>query len=200
MAMDFVSALKTAAGWRSQLQRALAVAALLVGGLFIAPVSALSIHQYEWWNLEFISSLEQNLDRLGGSSLSGHIQCIDSISGCGTALYRSRLVQSTGVLSDFLLFGSDQIPIIHRTREQFLTAITADPPKVIVVSSWLHIDGPDNYEKLDRWPALKSYLQTKYALSVDWKPQQTVKWWSRREWPKGYRIYVLKNSPGLSAF
>ncbi len=195
MAIDFVSAVKSLAGRHPKLRRTLATAALAIGSLFIAPVSAIYIHQYEWRNIEFISSVEENIDRLGGSSLSGHIQCIDSISGCGTALYRSRLVQSTGVLSDFLLFGPDQTPIVRQTREQFLGEITSNPPKVIVVSSWLHIDGPDNYEKLDRWPAFKNYLQSNYLLDTDWRPRQPVKWWSREEWPKGYRIYVRKDLP-----
>jgi hypothetical protein len=200
MAIDFTSALRQPAGTRPILRRTLAAGALAVGALFIAPVSAWDTHQYEWWNLEFISSLDQNLARLGGSGLSGRVQCIDSISGCGTALYRMRLVQSTGVLSDFLLFGPDATPIIHHTREQFLRALAADPPRVIVVSSSLHIEGPEDYKKLDLWPAFKSELESRYTLATDWSPQREAKWWSRKEWPKGYRIYVLKeHAPAQAA-
>ena len=52
-----------------------------------APRSAVLIHQYRWWETDFISSLEQNLTVLGGPSLSRHILCVDSVSGCATVLY-----------------------------------------------------------------------------------------------------------------
>ncbi len=115
-----------------------------------APQSAILIHRYRWRETDFITSLQQNLNTLGGPALSGHIQCIDSISGCGNVLYRMRLEPATGVLSDFLLFGSvsdnqppESIPIIRDTRAQFSAAILAHPPQVIVVTgSHLHIGGP----------------------------------------------------------
>jgi len=134
---------------------ALAILALAFGAFVLAPQSAILIHRYRWREIDFISSLQQNLTTLGGPALSGHIQCIDSISGCGNVLYRMRLEPATGVLSDFLLFGAvsdqqppDEIPILRDTRAQFASDLLAHPPQVIVVTSHLHIDGPDNFEKL----------------------------------------------------
>jgi hypothetical protein len=175
-----------AAGW-------LALAALAFGGFVLAPQSAVLIHRYRWWETDFITSLEQNLDALGGQRLSGHIQCIDSISGCGNVLYRMRLAPSTGVLSDFLLFGPDDIPIIRQTRASFSAAVQANPPQVIVVTSPLHLDGPDEYRKLDRWAAFQSFLADDYTLQTEWSPSRTARWWSREETPAGYRIYVLRS-------
>jgi hypothetical protein len=181
-------------------RRTLAIIGLAFGGFFLAPQSAIIIHRYRWWETDFISTLQQNLNTLGGPSLSGHIQCIDSISGCGNVLYRMRLEPSTGVLSDFLLFGSlsdkkpsDSIPILRETRAEFAAAILAHPPQVIVVTSHLHIDGPDNFEKLARWPAFASFLTSKYTLRTEWSPTRTARWWSREETPASYRIYVLRN-------
>jgi hypothetical protein len=178
--------------------RFLAAVALAFGGFFLAPQSAILIHRYQWNNTEFITSLQQNLNALGGASLSGRIQCIDSISGCGNVLYRMRLEPATGVLSDFLLFGAisdrqppDQIPILRDTRAQFLAAMLAHPPQVIVVTSHLHIDGPDNFQKLARWPAFAQFLATRYTLQTQWSPTRTARWWSREETPASYRIYVL---------
>lgn len=178
---------------------ALAALALAFGGFFLAPQSAVLIHRYQWGNTEFITSLQQNLNALGGPSLSGHIQCIDSISGCGNVLYRMRLEPATGVLSDFLLFGAvsdkqppDQIPILRDTRAQFLAAMLAHPPQVIVVTSHLHIDGPDNFQKLARWPAFAQFLAGRYTLQTQWSPTRTARWWSREETPASYRIYVLR--------
>ena len=178
--------------WRSRAARWLAVGALCFGGFFLAPQSDVLIHRYRWWETDFISSLQQNLDALGGQRLSGHIQCIDSISGCGNVLYRMRLEPSTGVLSDFLLFGPDGVPIIRQTRANFSAAILANPPQVIVVTSHLHMDGPENYRKLDRWPAFASFLADDYTLQTEWSPSRTARWWSREETPAGYRIYVLR--------
>jgi thiamine transporter ThiT len=182
--------------------RALATLALAFAGFFLAPQSAVLIHRYRWWQTDFISTLQANLNALGGPALSGHVQCIDSISGCGNVLYRMRLEPSTGVLSDFLLFGAvsdhrppDQIPIVASTRAQFAAAIAANPPQVIVVTSHLHIDGPDNFDKLARWPAFTQFLADHYTLRTAWAPTRTARWWSREETPASYRIYVLRPSP-----
>jgi hypothetical protein len=179
---------------------ALAALALAYAAFFLAPQSAILIHRYRWREIDFITSLEQNLNALGGTSLSGHIQCIDSISGCGNVLYRLRLEPSTGVLSDFLLFGAisdkqppGQIPILRDTRAQFAADLLAHPPQVIVVTSHLHIDGPDNFEKLSRWPAFSNFLSTRYTLYTQWSPARTARWWSREETPASYRIYVLRH-------
>jgi hypothetical protein len=203
MATDFTRAFDLSAApspnLRSRAATALAVLALSLGGFFLAPQSAILIHRYRWWETDFISTLEQNLNALGGPALSGHIQCIDSISGCGNVLYRMRLEPSTGVLSDFLLFGQlhedpATVPIIRRTREQFSTAVSANPPQVIIVTSHLHIDGPDNFEKLARWPNFASFLADRYTLQTEWSPSRTARWWSREETPASYRIYVLRSN------
>lgn len=175
--------------------QALAVIALAFAGFFLAPQSALLIHRYRWWQTDFISSLQQNLAALGGPTLSGHIQCIDSISGCDTVLYRMRLQQSTGLLADYVLFGPDTVPIIRQTRQWFGADLLANPPQVIVVSSWLHFDGPGDYQKLYRWPALENFLSTRYTLQTEWTPFRTNKWWGREETPASYRTYVLR-APG----
>jgi hypothetical protein len=181
--------------------RGIALFALAFGGFFLAPQSAILIHRYRWWETDFITSLDQNLNALGGAALSGHIQCIDSISGCGTALYRLRLEPATGVLSDFLLFGAvsdrqplESIPIIRETRAQLLDANLADAPQVIVVTSHLHIDGPDNFEKLARWPQFADLLASRYVLRTEWAPTRPARWWSREEMPASYRIYTLRGN------
>ena len=172
--------------------RWLALAALAFGGFFLAPQSAVLIHRYRWWEMDFISSLEQNLDALGGQRLSGHIQCIDSISGCGNVLYRMRLEPANGLLVDFPLFGADDVPFVRQTQERFFAAMNASPPQVLVVTSALYVDGPGEFRKLDRWPAFQSFLTNDYTLQTEWTPSRTARWWSREETPASYRIYVLR--------
>ena len=188
MALDLTHLLTS----RTRLSSALALLALAIGGLWIAPQSAFLIHRYRWQETDFLSSLEQNLDRLGGPRLSSHIQCIDSISGCGATLYRMRLVQSTGILSDFLLFGPENVPIVQKTRTSLFTSLDQRPPRVIVVSSWLHMNGPGDFQKLDRWPAFEQFLAQRYRLDTAWTPNHKERWWSREEYPASYRIYVLR--------
>lgn len=193
MAIDFTTALRPSSGSVARCTSMLAAIGLVVGALVIAPMSIVLIHRYEV-HADFIASLENALDGLGGPKLSGHIQCIDSISGCGTTLYKMRLVQSTGVLSDFLLFGPDLKPAIQSTRQEFLREINRNPPEVIVVSGWLHIDGPGNYQKIERWPEFATLLTNKYVLKTEWNPTRPNHWWSREQWPDGYRVYVLRKS------
>jgi hypothetical protein len=146
------------------------------------------------------SALEHSLDTLGGSGLSGHIQCIDSVSGCNSVLYRMRLEPATGVLSDFLLFGNStdalppaEIPVIRDTRAQLLAAFNDNPPRVVIVTSHLHMTGPEDFGKLARWPALATLLDTRYALAQEWRPTRPERWWSRNEYPAAFRIYVLRS-------
>lgn len=191
MSVDFSAAFRDRQGQRKRVCHVLAVLGLFVGGFIIAPTSIFYIHSYET-HADFITSLSATLEELGGANLSGHVQCIDSIAGCGTTLYKMRLVQSTGVLSDFLLFGPETAPVVRSTRRQLLEAIEEDPPKVIVVSAWLHIDGPGNYRKLERWPEFSEVLSQKYLLKTQWSPDRPNHWWSRKQWPDGYRVYVLR--------
>jgi hypothetical protein len=201
MAVDFTRAAQTELSnlWRNaaHIQRIkaaqwLALGALAYGGLVLAPQSAVLMHRYRWWETDFISSLQQNLVALGGQRLSGHIQCIDSISGCGNVLYRMRLEPANGLLVDFPLFGADDVPFVQQTRARFAAAINASPPQVLVISSALYVDGPGEYRKLDRWPAFQSFLADHYTLQTEWSPSRTARWWSREETPASYRIYVLR--------
>jgi hypothetical protein len=194
MAVDFTRASQTqiSALRRSKAARWLALAALCFGGFFLAPQSDVLMHRYRWWETDFISSLEQNLDGLGGERLSGHIQCIDTISGCGNVLYRMRLEPTNGLLVDFPLFGADDVLFVRQTRERFFSAMNASLPQVLVVSSALYVDGPGDYSKLDRWPAFKAFLAEDYALETEWSPTRNARWWSREETPASYRIYVLR--------
>jgi hypothetical protein len=205
MAVDFTRSAQTQLSdlWRTKAHvrrgktaQWLALAALSFGGFVLAPQSAVLIHRYRWWETDFITSLQQNLDALGGQRLSGHIQCIDSISGCGTALYRMRLEPANGLLVDFPIFGAEKVAVVRQMREQFSAAVLANPPQVIVVTSSLvfYDDGPGEYRKLDRWPAFQSFLAAGYTLQTEWSPTRTARWWSREEIPASYRIYVLRDS------
>ena len=196
MAIDFYRVIESRTAKSTLEERCtlgLALAALSFGGFILAPQSAVLIHRYRWWDTPFLASLEQNLQTLGGPTLSGHIQCIDSIAGCTTVLYQMRLEPVSGVLGDYVTFGPDALSIVQQSRQQLQHALAANPPWVIVVASGLFMGTADGFTKLDRWPAFESFLGSRYTLATQWSPDHTVRWWSREELPASYRIYVLRD-------
>lgn len=197
MALDFTDALARLRSTHppQKIAAGLAVTALAVGGFFLGPQSAVLVHRYRWWETDFNTTLEQNLNRLGGGRLSGHVQCIDSVSGCSTSLYNLRLLPATGILLDFPLFGIASQPAVQQARADFRHKVFEHPPQVIIVTSPLHIDGPGDFRKLALWPELPGFLARSYSLDTDWHPTRTRRWWSREELGPSYRIYVLKAEP-----
>lgn len=163
-------------------------AGLLYGALVIAPLS-LARASRATWNMSLVNALQADLQALGGRALAGKIQCIDSISGCNTTLLRMRLPEETGMLSDFLIFGSEQRPVVRETRAIFWSEITAQPPTVIVVTGWLHPIGVDNYAKLALWPQFADFLAERYILA------QQRSFSPGMNGPLGYRIYTLRSTP-----
>lgn len=169
---------------------ALGVAGLGYGAFVLVPQSLALIRSYDWRNQEGITMLESDLARLGGSALSGHVQCIDTISGCGTTLYRMQLLPATGLLSDFLIFGPDQKTAVREARAHFAGAMQTAPPDVVIVGSRLFPSGPDHFGKLEMWPQFRDLLASEYRLYLEQTPPHRIRWWSRDQNPASYRIYL----------
>jgi len=184
--LDLTRALRRRGVWL-----ALGMLGLGYGAFVVAPQSVAAVRRYDWRNQELIAMLQGDLTRMGGATLSGRVQCLDTISGCTTTLYRMRLEPATGLLADFLVFGPEQNFAVRETRKQFLTAVEARPPEVIVVTSHLFPSGPGDFEKLGRWPELAGWMSMRYRLCAQRTPPGPVRWWSRVEQPSSYRIYVL---------
>jgi hypothetical protein len=156
--------------------------------VILAPIYAYkAIHKV--WDPAYIDSLTADLNQLGGDRLSGHVQCITMPADCADTLYRMRLVQSTGLFYDYLIFGSPQQQVIRDSRARFWRQFESNTPQVVVLGGGLfpRIRG---YGKLDSWPLFEQELANHYFLYVD------------RSFPdaesgeRAYRIYV--RNPGLS--
>jgi hypothetical protein len=170
--------------------RTLAVAGVGFAAI-LAPIYVnRSIHKV--WDPKFSDSLAADLNQLGGGALSGHVQCIDTPPDCDTTLYRMRLVQSTGLFYDYLIFGSSRQRVIRDVRGTFWQQFQRHTPQVVVVSTGLYPNG-HGYSKLDSWPLFQQELASHYVLYVD------------RSFPpaesgvRAYRIYVEKDRPLISA-
>jgi hypothetical protein len=114
----------------------------------------------------FIVSLESDLNQMGGSQLTGRIQCLDVVYGCYVALYHMQLVQSTPYVGDILFFAPQKSPAIDHLREMAWRAITGNPPAVIVVSNeWF--GRTNTFDKIKNWPRFAAYLSESYRLAVE---------------------------------
>jgi hypothetical protein len=179
--------------WRARgFDRVIGGAALLVGVLVIAPTSAVVSSRYDWRNQEFFTSLQSDLDRLGGAGLSNHIQCMDTSSGCIDTLDRMDLIQSTGFLYDCYVLNADQTPVTEEIRTRFWKALQANPPRVFVVTDQLCLGNPPAFGKIGNWPLFNRYLDTNYVFTEERKPSKPMRWWSRAQMPASYRIYIQK--------
>lgn len=170
--------------------QALGIAGLAFG-VIIAPLYAARAH-HRYWDEAFIEALHNDLSQLGGSQLSGHVQCLYMPADCDTTLYRMRLVQSTGLFYDFFVFGPDHQSVIEEYRSRFWHEFQNNPPRVIVVGQGLYPDDLDDYRKLNQWPEFNAYLRTNYSLYDErvFKPSDPG--------PRGFRVYVQKNEPQLA--
>jgi hypothetical protein len=187
MGMDFAAAAR-----RAGLARVLGWAGIAYAVLFLAPSSAWAASRYDWRNLEFQDALVADLDRLGGERLSGEVQCIDTLGGCYGALYRARIVSSSGFLYDEFLFGAERDGVVAESRRRFWAAFEARPPRVVVVVDGLFPSGPPGFGKLALWPEFESALGRDYRLVSEVTPPDEVYWWARRDSPRSYRIYVRR--------
>lgn len=138
------------------------------------------------WDPRFSDSLTADLNHLGGGALSGRVQCVDMPADCDATLYRMRLVQSTGLFYDYLIFGSSQRRVVHDLREKFWQQFERNTPEVIVVGTGLFPYGR-GYSKLASWPAFQQELAQHYFLYEDRSFPPT------ESGPKAYRIYVEKS-------
>jgi hypothetical protein len=161
-----------------------AIAGLCLGVIFAPVYVAWAVRSN--WDEAYNEALSADLDQLGGGRLSGHVQCLTTAGDCDTVLYRKHLVQSTGLIYDYFVFGPASQPSVAHARQQVWQAFNASPPRVIVVGRSLYGELPDNYQKLDHWPELNGFLRANYTLYDErgFRPAECGF--------RGYRIYVRK--------
>lgn len=135
--------------------------------------------------LTTIEHLQSDLNGMGGQHLSGRVQCLDiTLGGCVNVLYRMRLMQSTGNVSDFYLFPNRPAAITTELQRRFLDQVTDHPPEVIVLSSHIWPGERFGYDEVARWPEFQIFLSSRYRLDRQYDPPSTR--------TAGYRIYSLK--------
>jgi hypothetical protein len=141
-----------------------------------------------FWEVQFDQALTPDLERLGGAQLSGHVQCLATLAECDTALYRMKLVQSTGLIYDFFLFGPANERAVVDARRNFIAQVESAPPRVIVLARGF-ITGSPEYDRVNAWPRFADFLNDRYAI------------YDERNFPSdqlhrliGFRVYVLRGA------
>jgi hypothetical protein len=175
MAMELTLAMRRT-GW-VRIVGAVGLAAATLTGV---PLYLRFVHRLQPVS-NFTLSLERDLASMDTPRLQHEVQCMDLVEGCYTALYHLKLVQSTGLMGDLLLFSPTESPVVDHYRDEYWSQLTTKPPAVIVLTNeWFgHLP---SFDKLGAWPSFASYLEGNYhvAISRDF----------HEEADHAYRIYV----------
>jgi hypothetical protein len=158
MATELTLAMRNA-GWC----RCVGVAGLSAGILFGAPLYLYHVDHLHA-DSDFVK-LENDLAAMGVGRLQHQIQCMDLVQGCYTALYHLKIVQSTGMMGDVLLFATEKSPVVDYYRAQYWKELTSNPPAVIVLTNeWFgHLP---TFDKINQWPSFASYLRDNYQVVI----------------------------------
>jgi hypothetical protein len=104
------------------------------------------------------------------------VQVLDTTDGGVHALLRARLVQPTRFLYDFHFFHHPGAPMIERLRAELMDGLRARRPTLVVL--WEPGWPAGGYERIDGFPALRTWLFTNYDLARQ---------------GDGYRIYAKRH-------
>jgi hypothetical protein len=202
IALDLNGFLTWLSGNRSQ--QCLSTVALLWTAMVFAPVSAWKVARYQSPDAAFQAELSTDLrlidrqDHLG--SLSGKVQCLDTVAGCIDTLEHLQLVQATGQIYDEFLFQPTSRNVIRDSRSSFAQEIRTNPPLIFIVTASLFPSGPGGYDKLAQWSRFDDWLNQYYVLAVERTPETGYRSMGRPVIPAGYRVYVRRDGGGGNGF
>jgi hypothetical protein len=171
--------------------RSAALSGLVLGAIFAPLYARLAAHSN--WDEDFNTALAADLHRLGDTGLSGHVQCLTTPGDCDTVLYRLGLVQSSGLIYDYLVFGPESLPAIEKARQTTWQALLENSPRVLIVGCGLYGETLDGYEKLKKWPQFASYLAANYTLYDE------RRFSAAESGHRGYRIYLRNDAASQTA-
>ena len=177
------------AGWR----RGLAMVVAGVGCLVLAPRMAWLTTTFSP-AAPFQDALRAELGRMGGAAaLTGEVQCVDAFGGCAGVLYELRVRQATGFLYECPLFAAeDGRGVQERYRALFLQEFQRSAPRVVVMTDQSCFREAQGFGQVALWPEFAGVLGREYVERVEWRPGEAEHWWSRREMPAGFRVYVRR--------
>jgi hypothetical protein len=187
-------------GFENRGQWWLSAVALLWTAMIFAPASAWKVAHYQSPDAAFQAELSADLqvvdreDHLG--SLSGKVQCLDTIAGCIDTLEHLQLMQASGQIYDEFLFQPPSREAIRDSRSSYAQEVRANPPVIFIVTASLFPSGPAGYEKLAQWKGFDDWLDQHYAVAVERTPSAGYRSMGRVVVPDSYRLYVRREVAG----
>lgn len=176
------------AGEASLYRRAIAAAVLIALGAVVAPHFAATIASYQPAS-PFQDALASDLLQLHAGP--EEVQCMDTVGGCVSTLYRLSLIQSTGFLYDCYAYAGMEAQRAAY-RQAFLAALVAARPRYIVLTSEFCLDAEGKPDRVAAWPSLQQWLDGGYRPARSWTPERRLRWWHQPEIPPGYILYSLR--------
>jgi hypothetical protein len=153
----------------------------------IAGLHYVRVEHRRVWPEDFDRGVTADLEKLGGDRLSGKVQCLATYAECNTTLYRLKLVQATGLIYDFFLFGPGGARAVQDERRNFLAEVESRPPVVFILARGKFGSTLDEYDRPNVWPDFSAFLANHYFV---YDQQNFPRDQLLRE--QGFRIYVLK--------
>jgi hypothetical protein len=157
----------------------------------------ISASAYPWlikspeYREDYVRLLQADLSGLASGAPAGEVQCLDTTYGCINALYRMKIVQSTGFVGDFPFFSSEKYTIVRDIRARFLIGVQEHSTRVIVLSDQQWPREERGYDQLEGWPALSKYLEANYHLLAQ---REAMAGWREA----GYRLYLRNDASPLN--
>jgi hypothetical protein len=139
------------------------------------------------WPEDFDRGVTADIAKLGGDRLSGKVQCLATYAECDTTLYRLKLVQATGLIYDFFLFGPSEARAVQDEQRNFLAEVESQPPEVFILARGKFGSTLGEYGRPSVWPDFAAFLGNHYVV---YDQQNSPRDQLNRE--QGFRIYVLK--------
>ncbi len=178
LTIQLAVAMKLPTGWRI-LGAAGATLLCLLMGRYVVYVKQQNV------DLQGTPAIEASLQRLGGASLSGDVQCVEMVSGCIGALYNLKLLPSSGFVFDSFLFTPTPTPAIEALRSRFLSVLIRKVPRVVIVTESRWNDGTPSFNRIAEWPAFRDFLAQQYVLDGEHDSNGQVV-------DGSYRVYLRK--------
>ena len=171
--------------------RAFAIAIYCLSCFILAPRYAWLVSTFSV-ETPFQTALTKSLTALlPPDQLSGSIQCLDTFGGCVATLYDLRVLQSTGFLYDCYLFEKAS-PEVDRYRASYWSAYKAKLPQIVVLTDQFCFGDLRGFAKISEWPILRDDLEKNYVMQSAWQSPVLQHWWSRKEQPAQFRIFIRK--------
>jgi hypothetical protein len=111
-----------------------------------------------------LAQMEADLQQHGTQET---VQCIDSTVGCLAMLVDLHRTQATGMMYDEFVLHQAMPSRLEQQRDDFLHALEANPPSIIVITAGSFPVTETGYQKLAAFPEFSRFMSDCYTMQAD---------------------------------